>query len=121
MTDTCPHCLQKLPTSNQFGPLKAFPESNAVILGSEQYKLSPMQTKMMVLFIERFNLPIHVLELQKHMYKDIEMRSQNAVWMHISILSDRLANTGYKIEHVCSATWRLCKDEPVQQSNKESP
>ncbi len=111
MTNTCPHCLQKLPSSNQFGPLKAFPEANAVILGDEQYTLSPMQTKMMSLFIDKFNLPIHVLELQEYMYKGIQMRSQHAVWAHIGILSERLTNTGYKIEHVCSATWRLCKDD----------
>ena len=111
MTEICPHCLQKLPNSNQFGPLKAFPEANAVILGNEQYKFSPMQTKMMTLFIDKFSQPIHVLELQAYMYKGKKMRSQHAVWAHIHILSERLIDTGYKINHVGSATWRLCKDD----------
>ena len=119
MTENCPHCLHELPNPDHFGPLKAFPEVGIVILGDKQYKLSPKQAQIMVLFIEKFNQPVHVEELQTYLYGNTAI-GKHAVWQHLRILSDRVARTGYKIEHVCSSTWRLCKDEPVRQSSRES-
>ncbi len=119
MTENCPYCLHELSDPNQFGTLKAFPEVGIVIIGNTEYKLSPMQAQIMVLFIEKFNQPVHVEELQTHLYGNTS-RGKHAIWQHLRILSDRVARTGYKIEHICSSTWRLCKDEPVQQSSRKS-
>lgn len=119
MTENCPYCMQEIKSAKDL-PIKVFPENCMVMFGEHQKSFTVGQIKLMDLFVEKLNQPLHALQLQEYIYRGTKMRSIQAVWGQIDRLSKRLTNTGYKIEHIDSSTWRLCKDEPIRQSNRDN-